>query len=94
MLCLPTLLWVSFTKIVSFSTWARRRSFHAAGAQCDLAVPSSALLVSPTSSPYLDANAEIGLRVTESPDCLTLQLHKTNQMWGGEPPELLVAKGY
>ena len=55
--------------------------FHAAGAQRDLAIPSSALLVSPTSSLYPDANEGIGLRATESLDCLTLQLGQTKQMW-------------
>ena len=39
----------------------RRDRFHVAGDQCDLAVPSSSLLVPPASSPCLDANAEIGL---------------------------------
>ena len=68
--------------------------FHVAGAQRDLAIPSSALLVPPPSSLNLDANEEIGLRATESPDCLTLQLCQTNQMWGGESSELLVVKGY
>ena len=68
--------------------------FHAAGARRDPAIPSFVLLASPTSSPCLDANEEVGLRATESPDCLTLQLCQTNQMWGGEPSKLLVAKGY
>ena len=68
--------------------------FHAAGAQRDLAVPLSALLFPPAFPPYLDANAGIGTRPTKSPDCSTLQLCQTNQMWGGEPSELLVAKGY
>ena len=48
--------------------------FHAAGAQRNPAAPSSALLVPPASFPYLDANAGIGPRATESPDCSTLQL--------------------
>ena len=68
--------------------------FHIAGAQCDLVIPSSTFLAPPASSPCLDANEEIGLWATESPDCLTLQLRQTNLMWGGEPSELLVAKGY
>ena len=68
--------------------------FHATGAQHDPAIPLAALLVPPVSSPYLDANEEIGLQVIESPNFLTLQLCHTNQMWGGKPSELLVAKGY
>ena len=68
--------------------------FHAASAQRNPAVPSSTLLVPPASSPYLDVNAKIGIRATESPDCSTFQLCQMNQMWGGEPSELLVAKGY
>ena len=68
--------------------------FHAVGAQRDPAVPSSALLVPLASSPYLVANAGIGLRVIESPDYSTLKLCQTNQMWGGESSELLVAKSY
>ena len=68
--------------------------FHIAGAQRDLAIPSSSLPVLPASSLYLDANEEIGLQATESPDFLTLQLCQKNQMWGGESSELLVAKGY
>ena len=40
--------------------------FHAAGAQRDLIIPLSALLVHPASSPYLDTNVGIGLRATES----------------------------
>ena len=68
--------------------------FHSVGAQRDPIVPSSALLVPPASSPYLDANAGIGPRVTKTPYCSTLQLCQTNQTWGGEPSELLVAKGY
>ena len=53
--------------------------FHTAGAQLDPLVPSSALLVPLASSPYLDANAGIGPRATETPDCSTLQLCQTNQ---------------
>ena len=48
--------------------------FHAAGAQLDPAILSFALPIPPASSPYLDANAGIGLRATESPDCSTLKL--------------------
>ena len=47
--------------------------FHVAGTQCAPVVPSFALLVPPASSPYLDANAGIGPRAAESPDCSTLQ---------------------
>ena len=68
--------------------------FHTACAQHDPEVPSSNFLVPPTSSPYLDANARIGPQVTESPDCSTLQLCQTNQTWGREPLELIVAEGY
>ena len=68
--------------------------FHAVSVQHDPEIPSSALLVPPTSSPYLDANAGIVLQATESSDCSTLQLCHMNQMWGGELSELLVAKGY
>ena len=32
--------------------------------------------------------------MTKSPDCLTLQIYQTNQMFNGEPSQLLVAKGY
>ena len=56
--------------------------FHIAGAQRDPTIPSSTLFVPPASSPYLDTNAGIGLRATESSDCSTLQLFQTNQMWG------------
>ena len=52
--------------------------FHAAGAQRDLAVPSSTLLVPPASSLYLDANAGIGPRATKSLDCSTLKLCQMN----------------
>ena len=48
--------------------------FHATGAQRNPTIPSSALLAPPASSLCLDANEEIGLRVTESLDSLTLQL--------------------
>ena len=68
--------------------------FHVASAQRDPIIPSSALLVPLVSSPYLDVNEGIGLQATKSPDCSTLQLCQTNKMWGGEPSELLVAKGY
>ena len=68
--------------------------FHAADVQCDPTIPSSALLAPPVSSPCLDANEGIVLHATESSGCLTLQLCQTNQMWKGEPSELLVAKGY
>ena len=54
--------------------------FHVAGAQRDPVVPSSALLVSPASSPYLDANEGIGLRALESLDCSTLQLCQMNKI--------------
>ena len=67
--------------------------FHATGAQRALTVPSSAFLVPPASSPYLDANVGIGPQATQLPDCSTLQLCQTNQTWGGEPSELLVAEG-
>ena len=77
----------------SFLPRPRDDRFYAASAQRDPAIPSSALLVPPTFSPYLDANEEIGLRATKSLDCLILQLCQTNQMWGGEPSKLLVAKG-
>ena len=60
----------------------------------DHAIPSSALLAPPlVSSPCLDTNEEIDLQATRSSDGLTLQLCQTNQMWKGEPSELLVAKG-
>ena len=68
--------------------------FHSAGAPHNLAIPLSALLTPPASSPCLDANKGIGLWATESPGHLTLQLGQMNQMWGGESSELLVAKGY
>ena len=78
-LCLPAILRVSFAKIVPFFLPGPEDDhFHIASAQRDPAIPSSALLVSPTSPPYLDANEEIGLRATESPDCLSLQLCQTN----------------
>ena len=94
-LCLPAILRVSFAKVVPFFLPRPADDrFHTVGAQCDPAIPSSASLVPHSSSPCLDANEEIGLQATESLDCLTLQLCQTNQMWGGEPSELLVAKGY
>ena len=67
---------------------------HIVNAQRDLAIPSSILLALPVSSPCLDANEEIDLRVTRSPGCWSLHLCQTNQMWVGESSELLVAKGY
>ena len=75
-------------------SWPRDNHFHVAGAHRDLVVPSFSLHVPPAFAPYLDANAVIGPRATESPNCSTLQLCQTNQMWGGEPSELLMAKGY
>ena len=68
--------------------------FNVVGAQRNPVIPSSALFIPPASSPYLDADEEIDLRATKSPDCLTLQLCQTNQMWRGEPSKLLVAKDY
>ena len=55
---------------------------------------SGALLAPHVSSPCLDANEEIDLRVTGSPGCWSLQLCQMNQMWNGEPLKLLVGKGY
>ena len=52
--------------------------FHAVGAQRNPVIPSYVLLASRTSSPCLDTNEEVGLRETESPDFLTLQLCQTN----------------
>ena len=43
--------------------------FHNAGAQCVHVIPSSVSLDPPTSSPYLDANEETGVRVTGSLGC-------------------------
>ena len=57
-------------------------------------MPSSALLAPLFSSPCLDANEGIDLRATESSGCLTLHSCQTNQIWKGEPLELLVMKGY
>ena len=68
--------------------------FHAADVQCDPVSPSPALLTPPVSSPCLDANERIDLQTIRPLGCLTLQLCQTNQMWKGEPSELLVAKGY
>ena len=74
-LCLSSILHVSFAKIVPFFLPGPEDDrFHIVGAQNDPAIPSSALLVPPASSPYLDINEEIGLQVIESLDCLTLQL--------------------
>ena len=68
--------------------------FHSVGAQHNPAIPLSALLTPPASSPCLDTNKGISLWATESQGYLTLQLGQMNQMWGGESSELLVAKGY
>ena len=68
--------------------------FHAADVQRDPTIPSSVVLPPSVSSPCLDTNEEIDLRATGSPGCWSLNLCQTNQMWGGEPSELLVAKGY
>ena len=68
--------------------------FHIAVVQRDPAIPSSILPAFPVPSPCLDANKEIDLRVTGSLGCWSLQLYQTNQMWGGEPSELLMTKGY
>ena len=54
---------------------------------------SYVLLALPISSPCLDANEEIGPRVTGSPGCWSLHICQTNQMWVWESSELLVAKG-
>ena len=56
-------------KLCLSSTWAEDDRFHAASVQRDPVIPSSALLVPPASSLYLDASARISLRGTESPDC-------------------------
>ena len=68
--------------------------FHVVDVQRDHAIPPSALLAPPVSSPCLDANEEIDFRVTGSPGCWSLQLCQTNQMWKGKLLELLVVKGY
>ena len=68
--------------------------FHVADVQRDPAIPSSALLAPPISSPCLYANEGIDLQSTGSSGYLTLQLYQMNQMWKGEPSDLLVAKGY
>ena len=68
--------------------------FHAIDVQHDSTILSSVLLAPPVSSPCLDVNEEIGLQGIGSPSCWSLLLCQTNQMWGGEPSELPVAKGY
>ena len=68
--------------------------FHAADVQRDPAIPSSALLAPPVSSPCLDANEEINLWATGSSGCWLLQLCQTKQMWKREVSELLEAMGY
>ena len=68
--------------------------FYAANVQRDPSIPSSVLSAPHVSSPCLGANEEIDLRATGSPSCWSFHLHQTNQMWGEEPLELLVAEGY
>ena len=68
--------------------------FPAVNVQCDPAIPSSVLIAPPISSPCLGANEEIYLQVIGSLGCWSLHLHQKNQMWGGEPSELLVVEGY
>ena len=67
---------------------------HAASIQRNPATPASVSPTPPVSSPSPDTNGGIDLQAIRSLGCLTLQLCQTNQMWKGEPSELLVAKGY
>ena len=83
-----------FPQVDGLSTGPPDLGRHTACAHRDPTVPSSAFLVPPISSPYLDVNAGIGPQATKSLGCSILQLCQTNQTWGGEPPELLVAEGY
>ena len=68
--------------------------FHTTDVQRDPAIPSPVLPAPLVSSLCLDANEEICLQATRSPSCWSLHLCQTNQMRGGEPSGLLVAKGY
>ena len=68
--------------------------FPATYVQCDPTIPSFVLSAPPASSSCLDANEETNLQATGSSGCWSLHPCQTNQMWGGEPSELLVAKGY
>ena len=68
--------------------------FHAANVQLDPIILSSVLPAPPVSSPCLDANEKIDLQETGSPGCWSFHFCQTNQIWGGEPSELLVAEGY
>ena len=68
--------------------------FLAADVQHDPTILSSVLPAPPTSSLCLDVNEETDLQATGSPSCWSLHLFQMNKMWGGEPSELLVAKGY
>ena len=77
-----------------FSTWAHKRSFSRYRCLVRSCNSSYVLPTPPVSSPCLDANEETYLQVTGSPGCWSLHLCQTNQMWGGEPSELLVENGY
>ena len=68
--------------------------FHVADVLCDPLIPSFVLSAPPFSSLYLDTNEKIDLQAIGSLGCWSLHLCQTNQMWGGEPSELLVAKDY
>ena len=68
--------------------------FHAEDVQRDPVIPLSTLPSPLVSSPCLNANEGIDLQAIGSSDCLTLELGQTDQIWKGEPSELLVAKGY
>ena len=60
--CLSAILHVSFAKIVLFFLHRPTKDrFHAADAQRDPAIPSSAVLAPPASSPSLDTNGGIDL---------------------------------
>ena len=69
---LTVVLHVSFAKIAPFFYLGAKDRFHASNVQCDLVIPSSALLAPPVSSVCLDVNEEIDLRAIGSPGCWLL----------------------
>ena len=58
------------------------------------AIPSFVSLAQPASSPYLNANEEIDLLAIGSLGCKPLHRCQMDQVWAGEPLDLLAAEGY
>ena len=72
--CLTAILHVFFAKIIPFFYLGSNDRFHIGDVQRDLVIPSYVLLAPFVSSPCLDANEEIDLRVIGSSDCWSLHM--------------------